>query len=33
MEHILKWFTDLGGQDALKYVIWFDTVFVPSDFS
>lgn len=32
MEHILKWFTDLGGQDALKYVIWFDTVFVPSDF-
>ena len=32
MEHILKWFTNFGGSDALKYVIWFDAVFNPSDF-
>lgn len=32
MEHILKWFTNFGGSDALKYVIWFDSVFSPSDF-
>lgn len=33
MEHILKWFTNLGDGNALKYVAWFGRTFTPTDFS
>ena len=32
MEHILKWFTDLGDGNSLKYVTWFSSKFTPTDF-
>lgn len=32
MEHIIKWFSDKGDENALSYLTWFCLTFEPTDF-